>query len=147
MRWLKRIGLIIAALLLAAQLVPIDRRNPPIDPSQTIYATAAVPANVRAVLQGSCQNCHSNQTQWPWYSHIAPVSWLVTHDVNRGRAEMNLSVWGTYSQKKKEEKAEAICEQLVNGDMPDGKYLLIHRRAHLTQEQQDAVCTWVESMR
>jgi uncharacterized membrane protein len=87
--WLKRIGLVTVALLLAAQLVPVARRNPATDPSKSIYATDAVPESVRTVLQSSCQNCHSNETQWPWYSHIAPASWLVTHDVNRGRREMN----------------------------------------------------------
>jgi hypothetical protein len=60
---------------------------------------------------------------------------------------LNFSEWGTYPQKKREQKLEDICEQLANGDMPDGKYLLIHRQAKLTQEQREAVCDWVESVR
>ena len=140
-------GCAVAALVVAIQFVPATRTNPSIQPSNVIYATQSVPANVRSVFDGSCKNCHSNQTAWPWYSYVAPFSWIVARDVNRGRRQLNFSEWGTYSPKKREQKLEDICEQLANGDMPDGKYLLIHRKAKLTQEQRDAVCTWVESAR
>ncbi len=141
----KRAGLIAVALAVCAQLVPVARDNPPAPAAGLVYASA--PANVRAVFDNSCNNCHSSQTAWPWYSYVAPFSWIVAHDVHQGRKHFNFSAWNTYSPKKRQEKLEAICEQLVNGDMPDGKYLLIHRSARLTQEQQEAVCTWVESMR
>jgi Haem-binding domain len=139
-----RIGLIAVALAVGAQLVPVARDNPPGPPSSLPYAGA--PANVRAVFDGSCKNCHSNQTVWPWYSQVAPFSWIVTRDVHQGRKHLNFSEWGTYTPAKREEKLEAICDQVVNGDMPDGKYLLIHRSAQLTQEERQAVCGWVESV-
>jgi len=134
-----------ALLFVGAQLVPVARDNPAPQAPNVAYATA--PPQVRAVFEGSCKNCHSNQTAWPWYSYVAPFSWIVARDVHRGRSHLNFSEWGTYSAKKKEEKLEDICEQLVNGDMPDGKYLLIHRQAKLTQEEREAVCAWVESVR
>jgi Haem-binding domain len=139
----KRLGLIVVALALGAQLVPVARDNPPGLAPDLVYASA--PANVRTVFDGSCKNCHSNQTVWPWYSHLAPFSWIVARDVHQGRRHLNFSEWGTYSPKKREEKLEAICDQVVNGDMPDGKYLLIHRSARLTQEEREAVCAWAES--
>jgi hypothetical protein len=141
----KRAVLTAAALVVCAQFVPVARDNPPAPAANLVYASA--PANVRSVFDQSCNNCHSSQTAWPWYSYVAPFSWIVTHDVHQGRRYLNFSDWNTYSPTKRQEKLEAICEQLINGDMPDGKYLLIHRRARLTQQQQDAVCTWVESMR
>jgi hypothetical protein len=139
----KRIGLTVVALAIGAQLVPVARDNPAGPAPSLVYASA--PANVRAVIDDSCKNCHSNQTEWPWYSHVAPFSWIVVRDVHQGRKHLNFSEWATYTPAKREEKLEAICDQVVNGDMPDGKYLLIHRSARLTQEEREAVCAWVES--
>ena len=138
-------ALIVVTLAAAAQFVPVVRDNPPAPPSNLVYSTA--PANVQAVFIDSCINCHSNQTAWPWYSYLAPFSWMVAHDVHSGRRKLNFSDWDSYSPRKQEEKLETICDQVVNGDMPDGKYLLIHRSARLTQQDREAVCTWVEAMR
>ncbi len=137
-----------AALILALmQLYPVDRRNPPVQSANMIYSVEVVPGNVRAIFDSSCKNCHSNETQWPWYSHIAPFSWVVAHDVHRGRSLMNFSEWATYSQKKRDQKLEDICDQLLNGEMPDGKYLLIHRQVQPSEEQKEAVCNWTQAPR
>lgn len=141
----KPAGPIALALALCVQFIPVARDNPPAPAANLVYAGA--PPSVRTVFDESCNNCHSNQTAWPWYSYVAPFSWIVTHDVHQGRRQLNFSEWEKYPPKKRQEKLEAICEQLVNGDMPDGKYLLIHRSARLTQDEQEAVCTWVERMR
>ncbi|MBZ5574576.1 MAG: heme-binding domain-containing protein [Acidobacteriia bacterium] len=143
----KREGLAVAVLVAGVQFIPVARENPPIQASNVLYATQVVPANVRSIFEDSCKNCHSNQTAWPWYSYVAPFSWIVVRDVNRGRSQLNFSEWGRYSPKKREHTLEDICEELANGDMPDGKYLLIHRNAKLTQEEREAVCAWVESVR
>jgi len=126
------------------QAVPVHRDNPPVDPARTVFAAEAVPVNVEVVLQRSCADCHSNHTRWPWYSYVAPVSWIVAHDVHAARRQMNFSEWSGYSEKKREERINGICEQVVNGDMPEGKYALIHRRARVTQEERAAICQWVE---
>ncbi len=146
-RWLKRAGIAIAVLLGVAQLVPVSRSNPAVNASATIEAKEKLPSAVQAVFQGSCANCHSNQTEWPWYSRVAPVSWMVAHDVRTGRRHMNFSEWGSYSSEKREQQLEEICEQLTNGDMPDPKYLWLHRAAKPTQQQVDAVCRWAEDSR
>jgi len=143
----KRVGLAVVVLVGGVQFVPVDRSNPPVQPGHSIYASESVPATVRSIFEDSCKNCHSNQTAWPWYSRVAPFSWIVAHDVHAGRRQLNLSEWSLYSPKKQEEKLEDICEQVTNGDMPDGKYLLIHRQAKLTQQEREAVCDWVESAR
>jgi hypothetical protein len=145
--WAKRIGLATLVLLMAIQFVAVNRSNPKADPSQTIYATLPVPAEVRAVLERSCKNCHSDETSWPWYSHVAPVSWIITRDVHQARKAMNLSEWETYSANKKTDKLEEICEQLTNGDMPDRKYTLIHRQARPTAKERDVVCQWTDDSR
>ncbi len=145
--WAKRIGLAVLVLLLASQLVPVSRNNPSVDLSKTIYASENVPPAVKAVLQRSCKNCHSNDTAWPWYSYVAPVSWMIAHDVHQARKAMNFSEWGGYPAKRKEEKLEEICEQLTNGDMPDFKYVLVHRSARITPDERGAVCQWTEDAR
>ena len=145
--WTKRVGLGILAFLLAAQVVPVNRRNPPVDSSGTIYANQSVPANVKAVFERSCKNCHSDETAWPWYSYIAPMSWVIARDVHHARSAMNFSEWGSYSAKGKEDKLEEICEQVTNGDMPDRKYLFFHRQASITEQERSAVCQWTEDAR
>jgi Haem-binding domain len=143
----RRIGVAILVGLAAIQLIPVNRRNSNIDPSQAIYATMLVPAEVKAVLNRSCMNCHSDETSWPWYSYVAPVSWVVARDVHRGRKAMNLSQWKSYSMNKKTDRLEEICEQVTNGDMPDRKYVLIHRQARPTAQERDIVCQWTDDSR
>lgn len=140
----RRVALAAAAVFLGLQAVPVERGNPPVDQSRTIFAAEAPPAKVEAVLRRSCQDCHSNQTRWPWYSYVAPVSWIVAQDVHRARRQMNFSEWAGYSEKKREERLNGICEQLVNGDMPEGKYAIIHRSARVSEDERGAVCKWVE---
>lgn len=144
LRW-SRIGIAVGGLLIAMQLVQIRRDNPPTDLSKTIYATVPVPANVRSVLDRSCADCHSNETRWPWYSYVAPVSWFVGSDVHGARRQLNLSEWATYPAKKKEHKLETICDEIMNNDMPDSKYVFIHRNARLSQQERTAVCQWTQS--
>ena len=131
-------------VLAGMQLVPVDRGDPPIDPSRSIFHSESLPPKVENVLRRSCQDCHSNQTRWPWYSYVAPVSWMVAQDVHQARRQMNFSEWAGYSEKKREERLNGICEQVVNGDMPEGKYAFIHRSARVSEDERRAVCQWVE---
>jgi hypothetical protein len=104
-----------------------------------------VPDNVHRILKRSCFDCHSNHTIWPWYSNIAPVSWLVAQDVNNGRKKMNFSEWGKIPESKREARLQAICDQIKDDNMPLPKYLIIHRDAKLTPPDKDILCMWVES--
>jgi mono/diheme cytochrome c family protein len=145
--WLKRGTLLFLAFLAVAQFIPIKRDDPQIDPTRSIYAKEKMPQQVKSVFEGSCANCHSDRTAWPWYSYVAPVSWIIASDVHEARKKMNLSEWADYPANKREEKLEDICEQLTNGDMPDFKYVLVHRAARVTKAQRDAVCQWTEDSR
>jgi hypothetical protein len=144
---LRRIELATLVLLVAIQFVPVNRSNPGVDPSRTIYAALPVPADVKAVFERSCKNCHSSETAWPWYGYVAPVSWVVARDVHQARKKMNLSEWGSYSAQRKEDRLEEICEQVTNGEMPDRKYAIFHRSAKLTLEERAAVCAWTDDSR
>lgn len=149
----KRIWVGVAVALAGIQLIPVAKTNPAVDGGKSLLAGNkspagnSVPAEVSEILQRSCQDCHSNRTKWPWYSHVAPVSWVVASDVSGARRHMNLDEWGTYSVEKRQSKLTKICEELKSGDMPDTKYTLIHRGAKLTDAERGTLCDWAEATR
>lgn len=134
-------------LFLAAQIYQPERSNPPVDESKTIFATLNVPPDVQAILDRSCSDCHTHNTKWPWYSSIAPTSWLTARDVKKGRSSMNLSVWGTYKKTKQAGKLDDITEQLANDKMPLKPYRMMHPGSVLSKEEIGLVTRWAEKER
>lgn len=134
-----KILLIVAALFVAIQFYPVNRGNPPVQNDIT------APADVKAVLKTACYDCHSHETEWPWYSYVAPVSWLVAHDVEEGRAEMNFSRWSSYSGKDRSHFREEICEEIEEGEMPLPVYLITHPDAELTDAQKQLIRQWSQA--
>jgi hypothetical protein len=138
-RWIPRVLAVLAVLFLAIQLVPAGRTNPP--PTKSLEA----PPDVLAILRRSCYDCHSNESRWPWYAYVAPVSWLVVHDVEDGRKELNFSHWGDLTQKKKDSAAGEIVEQVERGQMPLEKYLWMHGDAKVSPADLAVLTEWSES--
>jgi hypothetical protein len=135
-RWL-RISLIVAAVVLVlVQFVPVDRSNPP-EP-----APLDAPPAVLAVLDQSCSDCHSHRTAWPWYARIAPVSWLVAHDVHEAREHLNFSVWGRLSDAEGSDLRGEMWEEVSEGEMPLDIYLWLHRDAALTEADLAILAEW-----
>ncbi|REJ78355.1 MAG: cytochrome C [Acidobacteria bacterium] len=137
---------VVAALILLAvagiQFFRPERSNPPVDPTKTLSSSVHVPAEVTAILERSCTDCHSNQTVWPWYSNVAPISWSVAEHVDHGREELNFSEWAAYSEDRKERKLEEICEEVRDRHMPHPQYLWIHRDAVLSKQDIETLCNW-----
>lgn len=129
---------------IAIQFYRPDRTNPPIVAAENMEATTAMPEDVAAILKRSCSDCHSNETVYPWYSNVAPFSWLLAEHIEEGRRELNYSVWNTYSAKKKRHKLDEICEQITTGEMPHNQYLWIHTDARLSEEDKKMLCDWTE---
>jgi len=129
----KRVLLIVLAVLVGGfvilQLVPYGRAhdNPPVvnEPNWDSPET-------RVLAERACFGCHSNETKWPWYSSVAPISWLVQHDVDEGRQVLNFSTWGTGRGQRGEEISESIWE----GQMPPAQFLLTHPEARLTDAEK-----------
>jgi hypothetical protein len=84
---------------------------------------------------------------WPWYSNIAPVSWLIVHDVNEGRRELNFSQWGTYTPQRRDRKLTQICKEVREGEMPGTMYPALHPNAKLSSSDVQALCDWTEAVR
>ena len=135
-RWIVAAGAVVFVLI---QLIPMSRSNPPI--SQDI----AAPPQIEALLQRSCYDCHSNQTRWPWYAHVAPVSWLVIRDVEQGRKHLNFSTWDKYADDPETviRKLRNIDKVMHNGSMPLWYYLRVHSEAHLNDADRQAIEDWV----
>ncbi len=104
-----------------------------------------VPDDVHKILKRSCFDCHSDHTTWPWYTNIAPASWLVAKDVRNGRTKMNFSQWGRIPDAKREARLESICEEITEGEMPLKEYLYLHGDAKLTPQDKDIICNWVKA--
>jgi hypothetical protein len=96
------------------------------------------------ILVRACGNCHSNHTDWPWYSQVAPVSWWIARHVREGKKQLDFSEWGTYSTWQKRDKLESICGLISTGRMPPRIYTAMHPEAKLTDENNKAVCAWVK---
>jgi hypothetical protein len=102
------------------------------------------PAEISSILRNSCYDCHSSQTSYPWYSKVAPASWLLAKDIRDGRDDLNFSDWGSYSKRHQIKNLRKIKEEVTSGAMPLKKYLLIHRHAKLSQEQRTALVNWTD---
>lgn len=137
-RWIVRIAVGLAVLFLAIQFVPAGRTNPP------ATKPLEAPPEVMAILRRSCFDCHSNETVWPWYAYVAPVSWLVVHDTDEGRAELNFSHWGDLPQKKRDSAAGSIVEEIEEGTMPMEEYLWMHSDARVSPAELEVLRTWSE---
>jgi hypothetical protein len=128
--------IIVAVILIAIQFIPVRRTNPP------VTANLDAPMQVVSVFKKSCYNCHSNETEWPWYSNIAPVSWLIASDVKDGRSHLNFSNWEDFSRKDIVKMKEEIWEEIEKGKMPLSKYIFMHPEVELNQKEKDLIKEW-----
>ncbi|HEX8283655.1 MAG TPA: heme-binding domain-containing protein [Pyrinomonadaceae bacterium] len=133
---------VFALLFLGAQAVRPDRTNPPVDASKTLGANTRLPPEVAAILGRSCNDCHSSETVWPWYSNVAPASWFLKSHVDEGRRELSFSDWATYPKRKRERKLHEICQQVESGQMPLKSYLPLHPSARLSDDDKRVICEW-----
>jgi hypothetical protein len=144
-----RILLALLILFIGIQFVRPEQTNPASDPKLSIASAAAVAPDERVlgIINRSCFDCHSNQTRWPWYSKVAPLSWTVAHDVEEGRGKMNFSLWGSYSTEDKLHALKDLCEEVTEGKMPPGNYLIAHGDADLSDAERDLLCAWANQER
>jgi hypothetical protein len=146
MNKLKRWLLIVGAVILAGMLLINPRlTNPPLVSGHDAFATNAPPAEVAALFHGACYDCHSDETKWPWYSHVAPVSWWLVGHVNDARKRLNFSQWPHDDPRRSAKKWRSISESIADGDMPLPGYDRMHPEARLTQEQRDLMSKWAEA--
>ena len=125
--------------MLAIQLVPSGVTNP------VSRGDISAPPEVEATLRHSCYDCHSNQTQWPWYGHIAPISWEVARDIEYGRRQINFSEWSEYYPLTRKRKLQWVNRALQQEDMPPRSYQLIHPSSRLSPEARAQLQHWIDA--
>jgi hypothetical protein len=131
---------VLVVALIVAQFFQPERTNPPFDPSASFEVVAKPSHEIAAVVGRACRDCHSNQTVWPWYSRVAPFSWMVARDVREGRAKLNFSQWNIYSPEMTRIKLAEICEEVRKGDMPPAYYVPMHPETKLNPEEVTSIC-------
>lgn len=134
------------AFVLAIQFIRPERTNPPFDPAATFEAVAKPEPQLAAIVRRACQDCHSHNTAWPWYSLIAPVSWLVADDVEQGRAHLNFSQWSFLSPEMSKIRMKEACREVRTKGMPPWQYRFMHPEARLSEEDVAIFCEAVDRM-
>jgi hypothetical protein len=122
----------LVACFVLLQLTNPQRTNPP-------------PPQVAAMLHAACYDCHSSETRWPWYSHVAPMSWLIASDVKEGRENLNLSDWSNDNPMRAAKWLENMSDEISSGEMPLPKYTKIHADARLTEIQRMELTDWLDA--
>ena len=136
-------GLIL--ILGAIQLIPNDLPDVQNTNPGDISVSGLLDDGMHQTLKNSCYDCHSNETSYPWYSHVAPFSWLVAKDVREGREELNFSRWAEYEMMEKLKKLDDISIEVGEGEMPMEIYTVIHPGAKLNPEQVQGIVAWAEN--
>jgi hypothetical protein len=138
---------IILLVLVLIQFLPVDRSVPAVDPVQDFVAVTNPPAALGALIKDACYDCHSYETEYPWYAYISPVAqWLQRH-INHGREHMNLSIWTTYTPGDTDHALEEMVEMVESKNMPLKSFTWVHSEARLTDTQRVELAAWFESLR
>jgi len=138
---LRVLGLLLLAAFVGIQFKPVERSNPPVE--QDVGA----PPEVAAILRRACYDCHSHETVWPWYAHVAPASWLLERDVREGRRHLDFSAWNRYEGRRLARKLDELVEQTSEGEMPPWFYLPLHPSAKLSQADLAVLADWAKAGR
>ncbi|MGB6328340.1 MAG: heme-binding domain-containing protein [Halarcobacter sp.] len=134
---MKKTLLIIVSIFLLAQLIQTEKINKPTPKELEIKA----PEHIMTMLKKACYDCHSNKVRWPWYSNIAPFSWMIDSHVNDGRSALNFSEWENYTEKEKKKELKEIFRTAYIS-MPLKDYIIFHEEADLTREERTQIRDW-----
>ncbi len=138
-----KILLVVIILFIAIQFIPRDYNNSILIGVNDITKLYPVPGNVQAIFKNSCYDCHSNNTNYPFYARIQPIRFMMDGHVKQGKEELNFNEFGTYSKRKQSHKLRAIANSMTEGTMPLSSYLFIHRKAGLTAMERTVIIAWV----
>jgi hypothetical protein len=135
----KYLFILLVLAFIGIQFVDTPLTNPP------VTGEIDAPVEIKNILKPACYDCHSNETVWPWYSKVAPVSWYITDDVNNGRQKLNFSEWNKYNSDRKLKKMKEIWEAINNDNMPLKAYTYMHPKSVLDFTQRSMIKKWVSN--
>ncbi len=138
-----KILIALLVILVVIQFIPTKRNQSSKMLPTDITLTYTVPNNIQAILKTSCYNCHSNNTNYPWYNKVQPVGWFLQFHIEEGKEELNFNEFGSYSMKKRKSKLKAMAHEIKEGDMPLFSYTLIHRNARISGNKKALLLNWI----
>lgn len=138
------IGLLVIVLLMQI-MQPTKNQSEALSQNDISY-TYSMPAGVHEILVKKCYDCHSNNTQYPWYVHVQPIGWWMASHIKEGKDELDFSEFKTYSTKKASHKLEEVSEQIAEGHMPINSYLWLHPEGKVTPQELETINAWISSL-
>jgi len=130
-------------LLVGIQFFGIDKSVPPTDPAKDFFVVLNPPRRIISMLRSSCYDCHSYKTIYPWYSNIAPVSWILKSHIEEGREHLNFSEFGNYPREKRNQLIFEIREVIEKQEMPMRSYTLFHEKARIDEGMKELIVSWL----
>lgn len=146
-KYLKPLAFALLGFLLVAQFFPIDKTNPPADPSKDFITMTNPPAAVAENIKAACYDCHSHHVKYPWYTNVAPISWWVKGHIDHGTKHLNFSIWGDYSEKKKDHKLDECVEFVEKNWMPILTYKMMHSEGRLTEAEREEMISFFKRLK
>jgi hypothetical protein len=143
----KKILLGILGVFIVIQFIQPARNNDGQVLPTNISKLYDFPQNIQAVLKTACYDCHSNQTNYPWYTYLQPVGWMLSRHIKEGKAALNFSEFGSYSERRRASKLKAIGNSIHDGTMPLSSYTLIHKNARLSQDDKALIIGWAQKIK
>ncbi|WP_179022166.1 heme-binding domain-containing protein [Winogradskyella forsetii] len=144
---IKIIAIIALVVLVGIQFVPTERNQSDIVPVTDFMLVNNVPKTIQKKLQVSCYDCHSNNTQYPWYNRLQPVAWFLEDHIKEGKAELNFNEWDSLSNRRKKSKLRSIIKQIESGEMPLDSYTLIHKDAVFSEAEAEEMINWITQLK
>ncbi len=139
-------GVLLVIAMVGVQFSRPERPRGELPSDGRMNELVVVPGSVDSLLRRSCYDCHSEDTRWPWYAQVAPLSWLITHDVRQGRSNLDFSRWSVDRAREPtpQQRFQWMCQDVRRDIMPPRLYLLTHRHARLTETEKHVVCAWAD---
>lgn len=147
MKLLKNILLALLLIFVVMQFFRPEKNSTQGDHTLDFITETDPPGEVKTILEQSCYDCHSNNTVYPWYNNVAPISYWLADHIKDGKKHLNLSEWNSYDAKKKDHKLEEVEEMVSEGEMPLNEYTWTHEEARLTVSQRNAIVEWAKKTR
>lgn len=143
----KKILLVLLVVLIIMQFLRPEKNIAQGPSTNDISTHFKIPVDVQTILNKSCNDCHSNNTKYPWYSQLQPVAWWLNDHINEGKQHLNFSEFATYSLRKQYHKLEEVAEQVEKGEMPLSSYTIMHTNAKLSKGEKDKLISWSSALR
>jgi hypothetical protein len=147
MKIIKKLLILLLIVFIVIQFFRPQKNISDTIPATDFIAMTKPSPQIEATLRAACYDCHSNNTNYPWYSELAPVSFVIAEHVKDGKKHLNFSEWDTYSAKKKAHKLEELVEEVEEGHMPEESYTWMHAEAKLTEAQISELTNWAKDLR